>query len=290
MKKYLALFIATAFAFPAMSQTAERPWTRSGVVGLNISQVSMSNWSAGGDQSFALDFNFGYSLDYRKDKSLWTNRLELAYGTNHTESNGTRKTNDRIFLSSTYGYKVAPKWYATAYMTFQTQFDKGFDYTADPDTYISKFMAPGYLTAGLGMLWTPETWLNVTLSPSAWRGTFVLDDRLSDEGAFGVDRGKKLRSEFGANVIAEAKFKIMENMDFYSRLNLFSNYLEKPQNVDVQWDIQLNMKVNKWVSASLTLNMIYDDDVRTYKNGDPQGGGAKLQFKEAIAVGMQIQF
>lgn len=291
MKKYyLALFLVFMITLPAMSQGSEQPWTRSGVLGLNLSQVALSNWSAGGDPSLAIDFNFGYSCDFRKGKNLWNSRLELAYGTNHTKSNGTRKTSDRIFMSSTYGYQVAPKWYATMFMTFQTQFDKGFNYADDPNTYISKFMAPGYLTAGIGMLWTPDTWLNVTLSPAAWRGTFVLDDRLSDQGAFGVDPGKRLRNEFGANVIAEAKLKLMENMDLYSRLNLFSNYLEKPQNVDVQWDIQLNMKVNKWVSASLTLNMIYDDDIRTYKNGDPQGGGAKLQFKEVLGVGMQVQF
>ena len=290
MKKYILLFTAVIFTAAANAQERDTTWRHSGVAGANMSQVSLSNWAAGGDPSVAFDLNFGYNLDYKKNKSLWTNRLELAYGLNDTKANGTRKTNDKIYLASNYGYQIAPKWYASAFVTFQTQFDKGYNYSKDTDLYISKFMAPGYLSAGLGFLWTPTSWLKVNLSPATWRGTFVLDDRLSDEGAFGVDKGKNLLNEFGANILAEAKFKLMENMDLYSRLNLYSNYLKNPQNVDVQWDIQLNMKVNKWISANLTLNMLYDDDTKTMKDGDPQGGGAKLQFKETLGVGLQVMF
>lgn len=290
MKKYILLFAAALFTLSAAAQERDTTWRGSGVAGLNMSQVSLSNWAAGGDPSIAFDANFGYSLNYKKNKSLWDNRLELAYGMNDTKAKGTRKTNDKIYLSSNYGYRIAPKWYASAMVTFQTQFDKGYNYSKSETDYISKFMAPGYLTAGLGFLWTPTAWLKVNLSPATWRGTFVLDDKLSDEGAFGVDPGKNLLNEFGANILAEAKFKLMENMDLYSRLNLYSNYLDNPQNVDVQWDIQLNMKVNKWISANLTLNMLYDDNTRTFKNGDPQGGNARLQFKETLGVGLQVMF
>lgn len=290
MKKHILLFAAALFAISAAAQERDTTWRHSGVAGLNMSQVSLSNWAAGGDPSIAFDLNFGYGLDYMKNKTLWANRLELAYGLNDTKANGTRKTNDKIYFMSNYGYRIAPKWYLSAILTFQTQFAKGYDYSKSATDYISKFMAPGYLSFGLGFLWTPNDWLRVNFSPATWRGTFVLDDKLSDVGAFGVKPGRKFRNEFGANILAEARLKLMQNVDLYSRLNLYSNYLDKPQNIDVQWDIQLSMKVNRWISANLTLNMLYDDDTRTFRNGNPQGGNAKLQLKETLGVGLQVMF
>ena len=290
MKKYILLFTAAFFTLSANAQERDTTWHHSGVAGLNMSQVSLSNWAAGGDPSVAFDLNFGYGLDYKKNKTLWANRLELAYGLNDTKANGTRKTNDKIWFSSNYGYQIAAKWYVSVVVTFQTQFNKGYDYSKSTTDYISKFMVPGYLSFGLGLLWTPNEWLKVNFSPVTWRGTFVMDDKLSDAGAFGVDPGKKLRNELGANILAEVRRKLMENVDLYSRLNLYSNYLDKPQNIDVQWDIQLSMKVNRWISANLTLNILYDDNTKTFKNGDPQGGNAKLQLKETLGVGLQVMF
>ncbi|MDL2319587.1 DUF3078 domain-containing protein [Alistipes sp. OttesenSCG-928-B03] len=289
MKKIILLFAASFIAFGAAAQQRDTTWTFGGLAGINMSQVSLSNWSAGGEGSIAFDVNFNYNIDYKHDKQLWTNRIELAYGLNNTKTNGTRKTNDKIYLASTYGYKIAPKWYASAFMTFNTQFDEGYDYSVSNENYISKFMAPGYLSAGLGFTWTPKTWFTATFSPATWRGTFVLDDKLSDAGAFGVDPGKKILNEVGANVLAELKLPIMTNIDLYSRLNLYSNYLDNPQNVDVKWDIQVNMKVNRWISASLNLNMIYDDDIKT-KRDDGTWGHAKFQFKEVLGIGLQATF
>lgn len=263
-------------------------WNHEGMAGINLSQVSLSNWSAGGDGSLAFDLQFLYSLNYKRDRTLWKNRLELAYGLNHTKTDGSRKTNDKIYLSSMYGYELADHWYLSAMLTYQTQFANGYDYARKGSNYISQFMAPGYLSIGPGITWTPKTWITATLSPATWRGTFVLNDRLSDEGSFGVDPGKKILSEFGGNLTVEAKYEFLPNMTVYSRLNLFSNYLEKPQNVDVRWDIQVNMKVNKWVSASLNLNMIYDDDIKILQEDGSKG--ARLQFKEVLGVGLQARF
>lgn len=280
------LFIGNITAQESADTT--KNWTLKGVAGANMSQVSLSNWSAGGDGSIAFDLMFNYSADYKKDRHLWQNRLELGYGLNNTTTNGTRKTNDKIYLSSMYGYKVAKQWYLSAFTTFQTQFAKGYNYDVSRDVYISRFLSPGYLSVGVGATWTPAEWFTLTLSPATWRGTFVRDDMLSDAGAFGVTPGKHLLSEFGGNAKAEVKYEFLPNMTLYSRLDLFSNYLENPQNVDVNWDIQIQMKVNKWVSANLQLNMIYDDDTKIpQKDGT---SGPRLQFKELLGIGMQVTF
>ena len=253
-----------------------------------MSQVSLNNWAAGGDASIAGDVNFAYSLDYKKDKNLWQNRLELAYGLNRTETNGTRKTNDKIYFNSMYGYKIAEHWYVSAFVNFQTQFDKGYDYGKSDTDFISRFMSPGYLSAGPGITWTPKPWFTATFSPATWRGTFVMSDYLSDQGAFGVDPGKHLLSEFGGDVKLEAKYEFLPNMTVYSRLELFSNYLDKPKNVDVRWDTQVAMKINRWFSANLNLNLIYDDDTKFAREDGTKV--AKLQFKEVLGVGFQVNF
>lgn len=232
----------------------------------------------------AMDLFLNYSADYQKNKWLWLNRLELAYGLSDTKSTGMRKTNDRIFFSSSYGYGIANNLYAAALLTFNTQFAKGYDYAASTTDYISKFMAPGYLSAGLGVIWTPKTWLRVTASPATYRATFVLDDKLSEAGSFGVDPGKRIRNEFGANLRGEVNLVLMQNVTLFSRLDLFSNYFENPQNVDVNWLLQLNMKVNKWISANFSLNMLYDDDIRINNNGP------HLQVQEMIGIGLQMNF
>ena len=149
-------------------------------------------------------------------------------------------------------------------------------------------MAPGYLMIGTGVTWSPNKIFTATFTPASWRGTIVADSRLADEGAFGVDKGKHLLSEFGANLKAEVNYEFLPNMKVYSRLELYSNYLEDPQNVDVRWEVQLNMAINKWFSTTLSTNLLYDNDVKiAQKDGT---AGPRVQFKEVLGVGLQINF
>lgn len=263
-------------------------WTYGGNGGLNLSQVSLSNWASGGENAVGFDVLFNYNADYKQNKHLWQNRLEMAYGLNQTESNGTKKTNDKLYFSSTYGYEMAKNLYLSALLNFNTQFAKGYDYKTEPRSYISRFMSPGYLTTGLGITWNPKAWVTATFSAISWRGTFVDSKILSEEGAFGVKAGEHLFSEMGGNLKVEMKYEFLKNMTIYSRVDLFSNYIEDPQNIDVRWDVQLNMTVNKWFSANVTTNMIYDNDTKiAQKDGSK---GPRLQFKESLGIGFQVTF
>ena len=192
--------------------TQTSPWTTEGFAGLKLTQVSLTNWSAGGDNSVAFDLQGTYQANYKKGKHIWNNRLELAYGLNKTGEDGMRKANDKIYMNTNYGYSIAKNWYASAFTTFQTQFSPGYDYSVNKDVAISEFMSPAYLTTGLGFTYDPGKIFTVVLSPASWRGTFVLNDRLSDEGAFGVDPGKHLLSSFGANLKGEVKYEFLKNM------------------------------------------------------------------------------
>lgn len=263
-------------------------WTRGGITALNLSQISLSNWAAGGEGAVGFDLLMNYKADYKKERHLWQNRIELAYGLNKTDGNGTRKTNDKIYFSSNYGYEVAKNLYLSGLLNFNSQFAKGYNYGINPVVFISRFMAPGYLMTGAGLTWTPKKYFTATLTPFTWRGTFVSSQILSDQGAFGVTPGKHLLSEFGANLKMEVTYEFLKNMTVYSRVDLFSNYLKKPQNIDVRWEVQLNMAINKWFSANISTNMLYDDDTKILQKDGSKG--PRLQFKEVLGIGFQVLF
>ena len=292
MKKFIfiSLFtiLSTTFVCATNHYSRDSSWTYGGNGGVNLSQISLSNWAAGGENAVGFDLLLNYSADYKQNKHLWQNRFEMAYGLNRTESDGTKKTNYKLYFSSTYGYEITKSLYLSALLNFNTQLAKGYDYKTDPRTYISRFMSPGYLTTGLGLTWNPKAWVTATFSAISWRGTFVDSRILSDEGAFGVDPGDHLFSEMGGNLKVEMKYEFLKNMTIYSRVDLFSNYLDSPQNVDVRWDVQLNMTVNKWFSANITTNMIYDNDTKIQQKDGSKG--PRLQFKESLGIGFQVSF
>ena len=271
-------------------------WHRGGVGGVTLSQVSLSNWAAGGEGTLAFDALLNYDAVYTNRRHLWQNRLELAYGMSKSKSHGNRKTNDKIFLTSMYGYRLSKTWYASVLGVYQTQFDRGYNYNANPRQYISRFMAPGYLGFGVGATWKPVPWFTAYISPATWRGTFVLDNKLFQDAAgamtlspYGVKPGRKLRNEFGANVRLEANRDLWTDLHVYSRLDLFSNYLYKPQNIDVRWYVLLAYKINDWLGVNLTFNMLYDDDIK-FRRPDGTMGGSKLQTKEVLGIGLQTTF
>ena len=283
------LFFITTYPIMATNHLSQdSSWTYGGNGGLNLSQVSLSNWASGGENAVGFDVFLNYSANYKQKKHLWQNRIEMAYGLNQTETSGTKKTNDKIYFSSTYGYEMTKNLYLSALLNFNTQFAKGYDYKTDPRTYISRFMSPAYLTTGLGLTWNPKNWVTATFSAISWRGTFVDSKILSDQDAFGVEPGEHLFSEMGGNLKVEIKYEFLKNMTIYSRVDLFSNYLEDPQNIDVRWDVQLNMTVNKWFSANISTNMIYDNDTKILQKDGSKG--PRLQFKESLGIGFQVTF
>ena len=152
------LFFITTYPIMATNHLSQdSSWTYGGNGGLNLSQVSLSNWASGGENAVGFDVFLNYSANYKQKKHLWQNRIEMAYGLNQTETSGTKKTNDKIYFSSTYGYEMTKNLYLSALLNFNTQFAKGYDYKTDPRTYISRFMSPAYLTTGLGLTWNPKT-------------------------------------------------------------------------------------------------------------------------------------
>lgn len=289
--KWMACAMALALTLPVIAQeekTEENPqWKTGGNIGLTFTQTSLTNWAAGGENTLGTNGYLSLFANYAKGKGAWDNTLDLAYGILKQGEEDLRKSDDKIDFASKYGYRAGKHWFYTALVSFKTQFSDGYKYP-DDSTVISTFMAPAYLVGSFGMDYKPNDRLTVFLSPITAKFTMVNDDALSAAGSFGLEPGEKLRSEFGGFVKVAFKQDIMENVNFQTKVDLFSNYADNPQNVDVNWEVLIAMKVNKFITANLSTQLIYDHDTKiTDKEGKV---GPRTQFKEIFGVGFAYKF
>ena len=290
---FIILSLISGSTLLAQNTKNDSNWIRTGQFGLSLSQVSLSDWASGGENNVGLEVFVNYSADLKKGKNIWKNRFEFAYGLDKGGDDATEKTNDKLYISSTYGRAINKTLYASVSGDFKTQFTNGYNYKTDPKTTLSKFFSPAYLQIGAGAMWIPKPWITMGFNPASFKATFVLDDDLSNQGAFGVDvdkngEGDKLFSEFGASMKIEVKKEIIKNINLYSRLELFTSYLEDTKNVDLYWNVQINMTINKWFAANIATNMIADNNVKISKEDGTIS--TKLQFKEALGIGLVFNF
>ena len=268
---------------------SSKTWNTGGQFDLNLAQGSESNWAAGGDDfSFSLNSYLGVYAFYRKGAYSWDNTLDLNYGFLNTTSLGSRKNDDRINLLTKAGRKIAPKLSLSALFNFRSQFTKGYSYNKDgTKDLLSDFMSPAYILLSLGFDYKPVEGLSIFVSPITSRWTIVRNDSLSAKGAYGVPAGAKSKNEIGAFVTVNYLKNISKTITYKGRLDLFSNYEHNPQNVDLLMNNMFTAKVSKVLTASLGLDMIYDDDVKLF---GPNHDSPAMQLKSQIAVGMSLKF
>jgi hypothetical protein len=262
-------------------------WTIKGENTLLINQSSFSNWAAGGINSFAGNLVLNYDFNYAKDKWSWDNKAIAAYGKTFQDATKWRKNDDRLILNSLLGYKAAEKWLYTFYGNFNTQFSDGFNYDGDNnETLISKAFAPAYLSFGPGIAYKESDNFRINLSPAAARLVIVGEESLRE--AYGVDLDQAVRTEFGASLDAYYKVNLMENISFENILKLYSNYLEDPQNVDVDYTANLFLKVNDYITVNTGVQLLYDDNVQIQKTDGRVGPG--LQVRQVFGAGFTYKF
>lgn len=277
-------------------------WKKGGVIGITLAQTSLTNWAAGGQNSYAANGVFSVFANYKKGKTAWDNSLDIGYGLLNQEGvKYTKKTDDKIDLLSKYGHEAMKNFYLAVLLNFKTQMATGYNYPNDSTrTKISNFMAPGYFVGALGIDYKPTGTLSIFTSPTTGKVTLVNDTALSNAGAFGIEKGKKVKSEFGGyirTIYSKNDFSgILENVTFTTKLDLFSNYTEKPQNIVVNWETLIALKVNKYLNVNLAAHLIYDDKVKIGKDSDNDGtieddeSKPRIQFKEIFGAGISFKF
>tara|TARA_R110000868_G_scaffold12240_1_gene59111 strand:- start:506 stop:1357 length:852 start_codon:yes stop_codon:yes gene_type:complete len=264
MKKSLFIFLLALTILNVQAQEVAKDsvkiWTAKGTISLLFNQSSYNKqWLGGGTSNIAGNFGLNYDLNYKKDDVVWDNKFILAYGLSKIKGDEkTAKTDDRLELNSIWGKKSkAPNWYYSAYFNFKSQLDTGLDKN---DLRISHFFSPAYFQMGPGMLWKKNNNVSVNFAPAAAKLILVHRHFTELGPSFGVLQGDTTRFEFGASITAYYKFNLMTNVSIENRLNMYSNYLDQPQNVDIDYQMNVVMKINKYLTANVALQAIYDDN------------------------------
>lgn len=280
MKKFLLLllFVVSGVFAQETATDSTKHWTRKGVFTFLANQSSFSNWQAGGQNNFAGNVGINYDFNYKNGDWNWDNKIILAYGLTKIKGADTQKTDDRIELNSLLGKKASGEWFYSAFFNFKTQMDTGLD-PATQTVKISHFFSPAYFQFGPGMLWKKSDNLKVNFAPATSKLIMVHDHFTEFGSSFGVEQGETTRYELGAAVNGYYKFNLMENVSVENTLNFYSNYLEDPQNVDIDYQLNIVMKINKFLSTNFAFQTIYDDNA--YRG---------FQTKQIIGLGLNYGF
>ncbi len=282
MKKTVLFFASlfTFFSIQAQEASKETPkyWTKKGNISVLFSQAAYNNnWLGGGTSNVSGNFGLDYDFNYKKDNTLWDNKFIAAYGLSKIKGNEkSAKTDDRLEFNSLWGKKISDKWYYSAYFNFRTQMDVGYDKNGNP---ISHFFSPAYFQLGPGLLYKKDKNFSVNFAPVAAKLIIVHPHFTENATSFGVLQGDAVRFELGASISADYKLLIMTNVSMENRLNLYSNYLDNPQNVDVNYQMSLKMKINKYLSANVAMQTIYDDNsIKAVQVSEVFGLGVNVSF------------
>jgi len=309
------LLLSLGLTVAARAQTSEvtaaapdtvQGWRRGGVGTLNLSQVSLTNWAAGGQSSASLLALGNAFVHHRRANRTFDASLDLLYGTLKAGKARMRKNDDKLEFNAKFGHQFTKVLYYAAQTNVKTQLTptKAIE---KPDSLLSGFFAPAFILTSIGIDYKPNDQLSVFLSPITGKFTVVANHTLADAGAFGVEAarrdasgtimrgtGQLFRKELGAYLNVKYRKPLWENVVFQTKLDLFSNYLRRPQNVDVNWENLISFKVNKFISSSIATNLVYDHDVLvpTDRNDDgiPDGRGRRIQFKETLGIGLTYKF
>lgn len=268
-------------------------WKKSGKSNLNFSQVGLKNWVGGGQNSLSITAIQSLYLGYDKPAFKWTNQLDLGFGLlRQGRDPKFYKSDDKVVFISKASRKLKHNVFTTALADFRTQMAPGYEYNKDTTgelrkKLLSRFLSPGYLLATVGFEYKAGSVFYLYASPLSSKFTFVTDDSLSAQGAFGIDKGEHVRKEFGAYLNMGVLKKLAPNVSLDTKLSLFSNY-QTFGNIDVNWELLLLMKVNKYLATTISTQLLYDDDINiTRENGTI---GPDLQVKEVVNVGLLYQY
>ncbi len=268
--------MATVTSSQEVKKDTTSNWTKKGVFTLLFNQASFSNWIAGGENSVAGTVNINYDFNYKNGDWSWDNKIISRYGISNISGIGTRKTDDLLEFNSLLGKKASKNWSYSYFLNVRTQFTTGFDYSGPTDVKTSEFFAPAFVTTGPGMVYKKSDNFNINLSPATMKATYV-SDRFT--GDFGTDAGETSRHELGFYAAIYYKATLMENVSIENIFNAYSNYLEDAQNIDINYQVNLVMQINKYLSTNLNFHLIMDDNV-----------SSQSQFKQLFGLGVNYIF
>lgn len=267
-------------AFKELKPLEKDGWMKAGTFIVNINQGALRNWAGGGEQNtLGITTLLNYNLNHRKGRMTWNNYLDIALGFQNASSFGQfRKIDDRIDITSKYGYQFSKNWYAAILGNFNSQVLAGYNYTDTVNTKISNLLTPGKILLSAGIDFRPDKTFSLFVSPITSRLILKTDNDFYTVDKFGVPPYSRSYTELGSFATAKYTKKISPWAFYTGRLDLFSNYKRNPENVDLFFTNLVTMKFNKWLATNISVDMVYDDDVLQ-----------KTQLKEILGIGLTVK-
>lgn len=281
----LCRIIGAEFDVPVINYEPVTPpkfWFKGLLSELGFSQVSLTNWAAGGSGSIALNGFLNGHINYEKGGMYWENRMQMGYGFIQSYKDGYRKSNDVLIFDSKWGYKAIDKFYFSAIFNFKSQLTPGFEYPNGKTKLVSKFLSPGYTSLGLGMEYknNKRGQFSLNFAPLTASCVIVTDTLLRVK--YGNKKDETVRFQLGAQLKMSFRKDLFKNFKIGTDLSLFSDYLNNPQNMRVFWDFQADMQLNKYFRAGIRTNLIYDDKILIAgKDGKEY---PRVQFREIFSL------
>lgn len=281
-------------------------WKHKNTIGFDLNEIALANWSAGGQSSVSGLFKGNFTRIRTLETSEWINELIVKYGINKQDGLSLRKSDDELRFNSTFGYRKdnSSNWYHTVKLNFNTQFTNGYKYPNRTNP-ISKLFSPAYTFLGVGADYLDKkNKFDLFISPLTMKNTLVLNQTLANKGSFGVVKatydvdgnilteGENSKTEIGFLVTNYYKKEIFKNITLENRLSLYSDYIHNFGNIDMDWKLNFDLKVNQYVIANIGTQLVYDDDIKTSEeiDGKQVPRGAKLQLKQTLGVGLVYNF
>jgi hypothetical protein len=265
---------------------------------LVLNQAFLSNWVKGGESSVSTTMDITGFANYN-NKALQlssSNFARIKYGLVASGDKGVRKNLDLIETNSKLNHKAFGKVDFSGTVLFKTQLTIGKSYFkvngVETSAVVSKFMNPATLTIGLGLDYKPNKTTSINFAPLTYKGTFVTDTANIDQTKYGVPKDKRSLNEPGISLQVTNEYKPFKNITITNRLQLFTNYIHNPQNIDIDWEMIASAKLNWFTEVRLNTHLIYDDDTKTTvidENEQPKKS-ARVQFKELIGFSFIFKF
>lgn len=262
-------------------------WSYSGKASLLFNQTAFSQWASGGVNNISLGFSVDYEVHYRENGWSWDTKSSGSYGLSYIQGDKfLKKTNDRLEINSLLGKEFSDTWSYSTILNFKSQIAHGYRFGTNEEgeetrSLRTQFFSPAYLQFGVGLYWKKSTDLWLNIAPFTQRITFVsrqfTQDLAEDKAYFGVSKGNSHLFELGASISGFYKFEVLENIFIENRLALYTDYLGKPKNIDLDYSLTATMKVNKYISTQLEVQLVYDDNAVQ-----------NLQSREVFGVGLSL--
>lgn len=284
----MIVLIASQIKVPDLTPPQPKPsrWTKGTFTQLGFSQVSLTNWAAGGFSSVSMNGYVNFYANYTHNKMYWENRIQMAYGFVHSFGDRYKKSDDKLIIDSKVASQAVDKIFMSAFINFRSQFTSGFTYTSTTTTLVSQFLAPGYLSLGVGLDYKPNKKITMNISPLTGNLVIVQNPLLRAKYGNKVDQAVKI--ELGAQFKADTKFQIEKNITVNSTLTLFSNFLGDMSHIKINWEAMADAKITKFLSTNIRTTLLYDHNILIANSSGISA--PRVQFKELLSVGFSYTF